>query len=98
MANAMAVIEIARVDASMSTFLLVHSYLCMLTINLLVGGWLRSAGQYVCPGAVPASWPEALRCAVPPRSTLAASCMLENWHPAPAPPVAWLMPPTACER
>ena len=34
-ANAMAVIEIARVDASMSTFLLVHSYLAMLTINLL---------------------------------------------------------------
>jgi acyl-CoA oxidase len=36
MANAMAVIEIARVDASMSTFLLVHSYLAMLTIGLLV--------------------------------------------------------------
>ncbi|KAF5832892.1 acyl-CoA dehydrogenase/oxidase [Dunaliella salina] len=34
-ANAMAVIEIARVDASMSTFLLVHSYLAMLTIELL---------------------------------------------------------------
>ncbi len=34
--SAMAVIEIARVDASMSTFLLVHSYLAMLTISLLV--------------------------------------------------------------
>ena len=32
----MAVIEIARVDASMSTFLLVHSFLAMLTIDLLV--------------------------------------------------------------
>ena len=32
----MAVIEIARVDCSMSTFLLVHSYLAMLTIGLLV--------------------------------------------------------------
>lgn len=36
MANAVAVIEIARVDGSMSTFLLVHSYLAMLTIGLLV--------------------------------------------------------------
>ncbi|GFR46240.1 hypothetical protein Agub_g7786 [Astrephomene gubernaculifera] len=35
LANAMAVIETARVDASMSTFLLVHSYLAMLTIGLL---------------------------------------------------------------
>mmetsp|Transcript_12566 Transcript_12566/g.27116 ORF Transcript_12566/g.27116 Transcript_12566/m.27116 type:complete len:444 (-) Transcript_12566:761-2092(-) len=35
MANAMAVVEIARVDCSMSTFLLVHSYLAMLTIGLL---------------------------------------------------------------
>lgn len=34
-ANAMAVIEIARVDASMSTFLLVHTYLAMLTLDLL---------------------------------------------------------------
>mmetsp|Transcript_25590 Transcript_25590/g.64931 ORF Transcript_25590/g.64931 Transcript_25590/m.64931 type:complete len:461 (-) Transcript_25590:299-1681(-) len=33
--NAMAVIEIARVDASLSTFLLVHSYLAMLTVSLL---------------------------------------------------------------
>lgn len=32
----MAVIEIARVDASLSTFLLVHSYLAMLTVSLLV--------------------------------------------------------------
>ena len=36
MESAMAVIEIARVDCSMSTFLLVHSYLAMLTIGLLV--------------------------------------------------------------
>lgn len=36
MANAMAVVEVARVDASLSTFLLVHSYLAMLTIGLLV--------------------------------------------------------------
>jgi acyl-CoA oxidase len=35
-ANAMAVIEVTRVDASLSTFLLVHNYLCMLTIHLLV--------------------------------------------------------------
>jgi acyl-CoA oxidase len=35
-ASAMAVIEMARVDASMSTYLLVHSYLAMLTIGLLV--------------------------------------------------------------
>lgn len=35
MESAMAVIEIARVDCSMSTFLLVHSYLAMLTISLL---------------------------------------------------------------
>ncbi|MEW5306864.1 MAG: hypothetical protein WDW38_005749 [Sanguina aurantia] len=35
MANAMAVVEVARVDASLSTFLLVHSYLAMLTIGLL---------------------------------------------------------------
>ncbi len=28
--------ELARVDASMATFLLVHSYLAMLTIGLLV--------------------------------------------------------------
>ncbi|EFJ49890.1 hypothetical protein VOLCADRAFT_58804 [Volvox carteri f. nagariensis] len=35
LSNAMAVVEIARVDASMSTFLLVHSYLAMLTIGLL---------------------------------------------------------------
>jgi len=46
-ANAMAVIEIARVDASMSTFLLVHSYLAMLTIELLVSG---SAGGCQVPG------------------------------------------------
>ena len=38
MESAMAVIEIARVDCSMSTFLLVHSYLAMLTIGLLVRG------------------------------------------------------------
>lgn len=36
MEAAMAVVEIARVDCSMSTFLLVHSYLAMLTIGLLV--------------------------------------------------------------
>uniref|UniRef100_A0A7R9VKM5 Uncharacterized protein n=1 Tax=Chlamydomonas euryale TaxID=1486919 RepID=A0A7R9VKM5_9CHLO len=35
MESAMAVVEIARVDCSMSTFLLVHSYLAMLTIGLL---------------------------------------------------------------
>ncbi|KAG1681170.1 hypothetical protein FOA52_015613 [Chlamydomonas sp. UWO 241] len=35
MESAMAVIEVARVDCSMSTFLLVHSYLAMLTIGLL---------------------------------------------------------------
>lgn len=35
MANAMAVVELARVDCSCSTFLLVHSYLAMLTVALL---------------------------------------------------------------
>ncbi|GIL48383.1 hypothetical protein Vafri_4643 [Volvox africanus] len=35
LSNGMAVVEIARVDASMSTFLLVHSHLAMLTIGLL---------------------------------------------------------------
>ena len=36
----MAVIEIARVDASMSTFVLVHTYLAMLTLDMLVSGRL----------------------------------------------------------
>ncbi|KAJ9509971.1 acyl-CoA dehydrogenase/oxidase [Haematococcus lacustris] len=35
MSNAIAVVEMARVDGSLSTFLLVHSYLAMLTISLL---------------------------------------------------------------
>lgn len=35
MQNALAVVEMARVDASISTFHLVHSYLAMLTIGLL---------------------------------------------------------------
>lgn len=35
MANAAAIVEVARVDCSMSTFLLVHSHLAMLTIGLL---------------------------------------------------------------
>lgn len=35
MAAAMTVVEMARVDASMSTFLMVHNSLCMLTIGLL---------------------------------------------------------------
>lgn len=37
LANGMAVVEVGRVDASCSTFLLVHSHLAMLTIALLVG-------------------------------------------------------------
>lgn len=59
-ANAMAVIEIARVDASMSTFLLVHSYLAMLTIDLLV----RGAGLEPTRDWRPA-WP-ARPCRAPP--------------------------------
>lgn len=43
MSNGVAVVEIARVDGSMSTFLLVHSYLAMLTIGLLVSD-LEDAG------------------------------------------------------
>lgn len=35
MGAAMAVIEMARVDASMSTFLMVHNSLAMLTLDLL---------------------------------------------------------------
>jgi acyl-CoA oxidase len=35
MAAAMTVVEMARVDASCSTFLMVHNSLCMLTIGLL---------------------------------------------------------------
>lgn len=35
MQAAMTVVEMARVDASMSTFLMVHNSLCMLTIGLL---------------------------------------------------------------
>ncbi|KAG2485503.1 hypothetical protein HYH03_015776 [Edaphochlamys debaryana] len=35
MANGMAVVELARVDTSMSTFLLVHSHLAMLTVALM---------------------------------------------------------------
>ncbi len=44
MANAAAIVEIARVDCSMSTFLLVHSHLAMLTIGLLVGGGAAGGG------------------------------------------------------
>jgi acyl-CoA oxidase len=36
-ANAMACMEMARVDASVSTFYLVHNFLALLTIGLLVG-------------------------------------------------------------
>ena len=35
MQAAMTVVEMARVDASLSTFLMVHNSLCMLTIGLL---------------------------------------------------------------
>eukprot|EP00967_Tisochrysis_lutea_P084041 scaffold117265_cov13-Tisochrysis_lutea.AAC.2 len=44
----MAVIEIARVDASMSTFLLVHSYLAMLTIELLKPSVEKSMTAMCC--------------------------------------------------
>lgn len=36
MASAMATVEMARVDASVATFHLVHTYLAMLTIGMLV--------------------------------------------------------------
>lgn len=48
MGAAMGTIEIARVDASMSTFLLVHSYLAMLTIGLLVSVGAASSTACSC--------------------------------------------------
>jgi hypothetical protein len=36
MESAMAVVEMARVDASVATFNLVHTFLAMVTIDLLV--------------------------------------------------------------
>lgn len=48
MGNAAAVIELARIDTSMSTFLLVHSYLAMLTIGLLVSTAFLGAVSHGC--------------------------------------------------
>jgi hypothetical protein len=36
MANAIAVVELARVDASVATFHLVHGFLALITVGLLV--------------------------------------------------------------
>jgi acyl-CoA oxidase len=36
MENAMAVVEMARVDASVATFFLVHNFLALITVGLLV--------------------------------------------------------------
>ena len=46
--TAMAVIEIARVDASMSTFIMVHNSLAMLTIGRLLDQALKSCFRQGC--------------------------------------------------
>lgn len=55
MQNAMAVVEVARVDASLSTFFTIHSSLAMLTIALLVG-----SGCSVSLDETSAHWQDAI--------------------------------------
>jgi len=47
-AAAMATMEFARVDASMGTFYLVHTFLSMLTIALMVSSTHTVSCKYVC--------------------------------------------------
>lgn len=57
-ANAMACLEMARVDASMATFFLVHNFLALLTVGLLVSMealcllWRASLHLHCCTNVV----------------------------------------------
>jgi hypothetical protein len=79
-ANAMACMEMARVDASVSTFYLVHNFLALLTIGLLVRG-AGGEGAERC-GRCPARqqrWGS---------SWVAAGTWPATWHALPRPPTA----------
>ena len=62
MAAAIAAVEIARVDGSMSTFVLVHTFLAVLTIGAQRRGAARVAGAgRWWPGPITCAW----RCLLP---------------------------------